>query len=147
MQVGHVPHIDDAEGQSRAARYSSVHQPPKQLNGRRKVRPEHRSEHHDRVDHGEFERTALAGDEFPRRALREGLRFHIGAEAAVWVGPIRFGKRAVPGCMTVTDRGKRGGEHQALDARVARRTQHPQRAVARRNDEFVLVLWRARGKG
>jgi len=42
--------------------------------------------------------------------------------------------------MTVPHRGKRRGEHDSLDARVPRSPEHAQRALARRNDDLVLLL-------
>ena len=42
--------------------------------------------------------------------------------------------------MAVADRGERGGQHHAAHAGIARGAQHAQCAVARGDDQFVLVL-------
>ena len=140
VQIGDVAHIDDAEIKPRAARHGAVHQAPDQQDRRGKIRHQHRAEHDHGIDDGKLEAAALASDKIPGRAFGQGFGFGIGADAGIHVCPGRFVERPLPRRVAIADRGERRSQDHALDAGFARGAQDAQRAVARGDDQFVLML-------
>ena len=142
VRGGHVPHVDDRDVEVREAGHRAV----AACVWTRWLAPE-MSRAHDRAHdgdgqhRGELQRAALAGDEVPRGALGERLALAVGVDA----GP----SSTVQSASVKTWSSCGWPQLTAWKAEVSTtrltpasrgRAQHPQRALARRDDEVVLVL-------
>ena len=126
VEVGDVADVDESEVEARAAGQGAVHQSLDKKDGGGIVGSEEWAEHAHRVDDGELERAAFAGDEIPRGTFSQGLRFRVGGHVAVEVAPILLREWRGLRRMAIADGSEGGGQHHAADARIAGGAEHTQ---------------------
>ena len=139
--------FDKVETEPRDCGHVAGQQPADALERVRWIFAEHGADDEGRIHHRQRHRSAAGFHEVPGGAF--GNRFRARVRRRLRAGRIRpfvFGEYAARWRRTVRDRRRRRRHHDALDACGDARREHAQGALARRNDEIVFVLWRARWK-
>jgi hypothetical protein len=110
---------------------------------------QHRADDRPGVDHGQAILGASLLHQVPGGQLGDRLRADVGSEAlVVRVGPVVLVEHLGLGTLGEPDGGDGRGDDDSHDAVVQSGAEHPQRALARGDDQVVRVLgllWRERG--
>lgn len=146
VERGNVAHVDDREAEIGRHRHRARQQLLHQLDRGREVAAVDRAQHHAGIDRDEFHIAPLSRDPFARGALGDGLGLDVGVGVGVVdVGPAALVEGVGAAVDAIDHRSGRGGLDEASDPRRLGEAQRAQRALARGDDQVVLMAGGLRG--